>query len=114
MKLTTDPVECEGCETLSLRGTYEPENHMVTWYCSNCYFEFYDNNLDIDKEDLTKMVEELRYIAEATNCSSWITKAANYIDNVIHKNVCRICKDNPVRRPTSNYCNECADWINKQ
>jgi len=46
------PLECDECGKLALFGTYEADTHSVTYRCTFCNLEFYDTNLDFDREDV--------------------------------------------------------------
>jgi hypothetical protein len=46
------PLECDECGRLALFGTYEADTHSITYRCTFCNLEFYDTNLDFDREDV--------------------------------------------------------------
>ena len=46
----TITLECQECETLALVGEYDSKTHAVTYRCGACGDEYYDTNLDTEKE----------------------------------------------------------------
>lgn len=52
IKFESEPLECDECGEFSLVATYYPVVHNVTYYCNRCKLEFYDTNLDFDREDV--------------------------------------------------------------
>jgi ribosomal protein L37AE/L43A len=54
-RLNSEPLECDECGRLTLGATYDPATHIVTYYCEMCHLEFYDNNLDFDREDVASV-----------------------------------------------------------
>lgn len=52
MKLSSPALECDECSAISLIATYDPITHSVTYKCVTCSHEFYDTNLDFDREDV--------------------------------------------------------------